>query len=1342
MEPDAERDRWARELLLRLGLAAPAEVDDAAGLAAALRALASLPPDQLRERIGSHPPASSCSRCGQPLPESAIVGPAGCPACGPRPLSAAAETILAVPAEKPSLETLPIPAGGESAASVTRPSLAPAATGVGRLGRYHLLEKIGVGGMGVVWKAWDPELGRIVALKQIRKTDDFGPEHVARFQREARLAAKLRHPNIVAIHDVGQAGDDHYLTMEYVDGRTMSDWLDQTSEAKQAGRRAGHHRLREEARLLAEVSEAVAYAHREGVVHRDLKPGNVLLDQSERPFVMDFGLAKDVDTAPSSELSVSHPTLTVAGQVVGTPDYMSPEQAEADGARIGPRSDVWSLGVMLFELLTGRLPFAGGKSWRTLLQVIKADVPRPRAWHPHAPPELEAVCLKALEKDPDRRYVGAAEFAEELRRWLRGEPVQARRHGPAYRLWRWAARRKGAVATAAVVLALAVWVAGSTIAARQARARLLSRLRGAAGLSLEGALAVRRMGMLAAMATHQPALEAAYRDAEAELEGSSPEPAYCRGRFARALMDETGALVWQAQALAADPGFAPALYERAVLEARAYGRRRVQVRDALRAARGAGLFAGGPTGPARATSGAADPSRADLEAADAELRTHKATLIASLQALRERAGTGPPGAPASGGSGDRTIPDGTSSAGAPAIGPAALACVEGLLAAHSGADSTAAYPEARGHFARAIAADPRLEEAYEGLFEAAAACAEWDAAIDACTRGLEQDRGYVPHLLHRGAMRIQIGGGRLMRGEDAASLFAAAAEDFSRAIDLDPNEAAAWSGRGTARLDSAVAAGLRGGETGEALGQAVADFVEAIKLAPLDPAPLLGRGNARINLSRIVGADEDALLAGAESDYGAVLALDSGQVEAWRHRGMARMARADGVAGRGGEAGPAYELALADFAAAIERHAGDSGAWKFRGMAWRNWGSMRATRGEDPRELLEHAVRDFEKSLALDGADAEAWQTLGKTRMNLGEAARRSGGDPVPGYRGAAEACTRAVELNPAYVDGWLTLGHIHGNWGAHRTERGEDPTESYRAASQAYGRALERSPKDAAIWRGLGTLHVNWGAWRLKRGEDPTEQFRAGEEGLGQALALEPDATEAHLSLAMMRINRALWVDQHGGDPGPHYAAAVADLDVALARNPALAEARLTRGRARMRWGVDRGHRGEDPLPQFAGAVADFDELLRLAPGQPQATAWREQVRAWIEQIQAGTVAPEWMRALAGADAALRGGDAAAARRGYEEAIAAAPADASALDPNAREALVGANYNLACLLALAVPAAASEADAATLRDEAFARLGRAVDLGWKDAGHLREDPDLEALRGDARWEALLGRMK
>ncbi|MBL8814891.1 MAG: protein kinase [Planctomyces sp.] len=314
--------------------------------------------------------------------------------------------------------------------------------GVRYFGEYEILEVLGRGGMGVVYKARETRLGRIVALKMIRSGNMATPNDVRRFKKETRSASRLVHPGIVSVHQVGVYRGQHYYTMDYVEAGSLSELC-----------RSGPTPPSQAAEYVLQIALAMEYAHRENVVHRDLKPANILLTANGRVRITDFGLARQLGAHDES----GHQTLTETGQILGTAGYMSPEQASGRNRHVGALSDIYSMGAILYALLTGRAPFVGESAAHTILQVLRDDPVSPRVFNSRIPRDLETICLKCLQREPRRRYGTAEQLACDLQRFIEGKPIQGRKSGRIERTYRWCMRNRalsGLLALGILVLLL------------------------------------------------------------------------------------------------------------------------------------------------------------------------------------------------------------------------------------------------------------------------------------------------------------------------------------------------------------------------------------------------------------------------------------------------------------------------------------------------------------------------------------------------------------------------------------------------------------------------------------------------------------------------------------------------------------------------------------------------------------------------------------------------------------------------------------------------------------------------------------------------------------------------
>ncbi|MBV8880043.1 MAG: protein kinase [Planctomycetaceae bacterium] len=843
-----------------------------------------------------------------------------------------------------------------------------------RLGGFVLVERLGRGGAGEVWKAWELRLGRWSAVKIPLALPEEGAV-LDRFAREAVVAARLSHPSIVSIHGIAEEKGRPYIVMEYVEGKTLQQERPPLKAALQAVR---------------DAALAVHAAHEQGVVHRDLKPANLMLDRNGRVHVLDFGLAR---------LTEGGRGLSEQGMLAGTVSFMSPEQALGDPRGVERATDVYALGATLYQLATGRPPFEGAAVAETVHRVIHEDPVPPRRLDPSIPEDLETVVLKAMDKDPARRYSAALDLANDLGCILSDEPIRARRASPVDVLHRRLRRHPRTVALLALVLGLAALalLAGRAIVRRERDASLAT-IRETARVSLQAALELRRAGANARMTEFLPKLESAYRQA-VERAPDTAEVEYLMGRFHRALMNDRLALEFQDRALAKDAAYAPALYERAILASKTYGR-------GLRRAYGIETaLAPGPV-TADAARRADAPSLEAFEGRHDDLvRMRDAVVRDCLDLERARGG----------------------------LREADARAARGILAFHRGA-----IAEARDLLEEAVRQDPLMEEAWETLALAALAPLHQSSPVEVLERawadaerayglGLAKDRGYLPHWLGRGSVRMVRANLHWDTGRDPRADFAGADEDFAEALRLQPGADAYIR-----RSNLYVSKGCYDGRHGR------------------DPLPAWKKG---------------------DDDLHEALRLEPANGTAWSRLAYNCRCRAEYRVERGRSPVEDCRVGETYIARALEIDPHDGGAWMNRGALLACIGMDRASRKEDPTGDYDRAEQAYNEALRYDKTVRGPWERRGYLRLQRALWRQASGRDAAEDLRAAEEDLTRCIELSGRFTMAWLARARV-------RRSRGD-----LAAAESDLAQVLAVNPDYPDAWIERG--HVRLAAGRKESARD-----------------------------------------------------------------------------------------------------------------------------------------------------------------------------------------------------------------------------------------------------------------
>src|SRR5436305_2185258 len=1011
--------------------------------------------------------------------------------------------------------------------------------------RYRVERLLGSGGMGTVYKAFDPTLDRWVALKFLYRND---ATHAERFLREARAQARISHPNVCQIHEVGEAEGRPYIAMQYIDGRSLGEQCEELT-------------LDDKVRLVRDVARAIHAAHRSGLIHRDLKPGNILLAREEtgevHPYVVDFGLAMAQD-----EISLSR-----TGMISGTPAYISPEAAQ--GRPLDRRTDVYSLGVVLYELLAGEHPFTGGNLARVLVRLVQED-PRPlRQIAPATPEDLETIVAKCLEKDPVRRYESARELAEDLDRFLDGEPIRARPAGLLYRIGKRLRKNRAlAAVSAAAVLSLLVLGAFRLRSAWRARERAeLAQRFGQRIGSLETSLEYVATQPLHDITPYKRELRAEMESIRDEMRKPGRVAAgpghFALGQGALALQqyDEARAQLERAwQAGERRPAVAEALgraygraYERALSDAdraptsegatrreeaeRTYRKPAVEyLREGLRGAPGSpylsgliALYEGRYADALAAARGVPDATRAaQLEAKVYQAQAAEATRAGRYEEALRLSGH-------AGEIYDRLA-----------------------LTRPSDPDLYADDCERRGHRMQAAMALADVPE--ERVKEDLAACG----------RVLRGDPGLAAGLVLQADILWRLGEQKFKRGTDPTPDLSTSLRLAERAIALDPRDVEAHNHLAIAHRVLAQWKKEHGGDPREDIRRGIEAARRAVELQPEMPSSYANLGTAllvQVQEQQTRGADPRQALGAAISAYQEASSLNPRSVPALIGLGNSWKMMSEVQIGQGADPSPSIGKAVAALEKAAALNPRLASIHNNLGNAHLTLAEYLMTGGSDPREALDRAARSYQRAAELKPDYYLARYNLGYTWRSLAEALLSQGQDPQPALAQATAALDEALRLNSTDADAFLERARVRRIAARWRMRQRQDPTADLRDADAELARAEAANPQPPDVFFTQALIARD----RAERAPDARARAAAVQKGLeriGKALAV--NAAEArYLALRGLLEEMSARLETDPNRRREQARRALASLEAALRANPllqreygaALADARLDAG-------------------------------------------------------------------------------------------------------------------------------------------------------------------------------------
>jgi len=1057
------------------------------------------------------------------------------------------------------------------AAPETRPLPVEAPTGDGagawsgkRCGRYEIRSLLGRGGMGEVYRGFDTLLKRHVAVKFLHGDD---PRLVARFLQEARLQARIEHEHVCKVYEAGEIEGRPYIVMQIIEGKTLAHMHAEMKE-------------REKVSLMVHVSEAVQSAHRLGLIHRDLKPTNIMVERGDdgewSPVVMDFGLARDVEG----------PGTTTTGQAVGTPSYMAPEQAQGLKDQMDRRTDVYGLGATLYHLLADRPPFQGESGVEVLMKVIDEEPVPLRRLQPSVSPDIETIVMKCLEKEPSRRYDSALALAEELRRYLEGEPIQARRASFTYRALKRARKHRAVVVVSALAI-LAVAVFGGMGLHERWSAAERARLSQEFGRDVERIDAIMRTAWLLPFHDITPvktrvrrAMERIEEQMKSIGSAATAPGNYALGRGRMLLGDVPEARVYLEKAWEGGlrtPDVATAL---GLTLGTLYGDKLDDLQrisdEKQRAAERTRLERDLRDPAVRCLKEGQKSEALPPGLVEAHIAYYEGRYEAALQKSR------------------------ATFANDPSLYDARILEGDALLA-------LANEKRGRGEEAAAMEVYLTARQAYVAACEIArsdpscyaALCQLWrdvmwmdlltqrgdfrahfEEARRAADTMLAADPGNADNIVEKASIYSQYAQLAAFHGEDPAEALTTASGLAQEALRIEPRLFSAALISASSQHMRAEYLRATGKEFLTALESAIAGYKKALEIDPASADACENLGLAYENLADYQanhGKDPDPTLAESIRYLKKAVSLRPRNLETLSNVGTAHLALVERALMLGRDPRPAAQEAIGYLSRAVEINPTFAIGRLNLGTAYEDLAIYDVTQGLSPMENLEKARGSIERALETAGEMAVAHNELGRVNSMIGEYRVLVGEDPDEAIRRALASFERAIRLDDQIPDFVVGAGRAHTTQAEFLLDRGRSPLAALSEARAFFSKAIQMDSSMSWAYYEMGRADLIAARWTVRQGGNPRQFLASGRIALRKAIELSPTIPDFDVESARLALHQSRWALTAGAEPSVEEG--IEAVDKALAIDPHSADAQAVRGSlllVQARRSLDPGRRGE----------------------------------------------------------------------------------------------------------------------------------------------------------------------